>query len=128
MHTHSPRRHATSPMPSSSLWCQYFAVAGDDPRPTLLDALARFDKPGLAVDLGAGTGRDSAELLRRGWRVIAIDREQQAVDRLSAIAAPPRLELRLARFEDAQWPAGGPVKAGFPPPVCPAPGFPPRWA
>src|SRR5439155_13843113 len=41
-------------------WSRYFAVAGDDPRPTLLEALARFDSPGLAVDLGAGTGRDTA--------------------------------------------------------------------
>ena len=87
-----------------SPWGLYFAVAGDDPRPTLLDALRRFDAPGLAVDLGAGTGRDTAELLRRGWRVFAIDREPQAVERLTAIAAPPQLETRLARFEDADWP------------------------
>ena len=44
--------------------------------------LDRFAAPGLAVDLGAGTGRDTAELLRRGWRVIAIDREPEAIDRL----------------------------------------------
>ena len=110
-----------------SPWGQYFAVAGDDPRPTLLDALARFDKPGLAVDLGAGTGRDSAELLRRGWRVIAIDREQQAVDRLSAIAAPPQLELRLARFEDAEWPACELVNASFSLPFCPSQEFTRVW-
>jgi membrane dipeptidase len=110
-----------------SPWGQYFAVAGDEPRPTLLDALARFDMPGLAVDLGAGTGRDSAELLRRGWRVVAIDREQQAVDRLSAIAAPPQLETRLAHFEDAEWPACELVNASFSLPFCPPQEFTRVW-
>ncbi len=59
-------------------WGRYLRLAGDDPRATLVDALERFPAPGLAVDLGAGTGRDSAELLRRGWSVIAFDREQDA--------------------------------------------------
>jgi len=110
-----------------SVWGLYFAVAGDDPRATLLDALARFDTPGLAVDLGAGTGRDTAELLRRGWRVIAIDREQYAVDRLSAIASPPQLETRLARFEDAEWPPSDLVNSSFALPFCPPREFPRLW-
>jgi membrane dipeptidase len=110
-----------------SAWSLYFAVAGDDPRATLLDALARFDTPGLAVDLGAGTGRDTAELLRRGWRVIAIDREQHAVDRLSPIAAPPRLDVRRARFEDAEWPACDLVNSSFALPFCPPQEFPRLW-
>jgi microsomal dipeptidase-like Zn-dependent dipeptidase len=108
-------------------WSLYFAVAGDDPRATLLDALARFDAPGLAVDLGAGTGRDTAELLRRGWRVIAIDREQHAVDRLGGIASPPELETRLARFEDAEWPSCDLVNSSFALPFCPPVAFPRLW-
>ena len=63
-------------------WGRYFAAAGDEPRLTLLDAVARFSAPGLAVDLGCGAGRDTAELLRRGWRVVAIDREPEALERL----------------------------------------------
>jgi microsomal dipeptidase-like Zn-dependent dipeptidase len=110
-----------------SPWGLYFAVAGDDPRPTLLDGVARFDAPGLAVDLGAGTGRDTTELLRRGWRVVAIDREPQAVERLSTIGAPPRLETRLARFEDAEWPACELVNASFALPFCPPQEFPRVW-
>jgi membrane dipeptidase len=108
-------------------WGLYFAVAGDDPRPTLLDAVARFDAPGLAVDLGAGTGRDTAELLRRGWRVVAIDREEHAVERLSAIAAPPQLETRLARFEDAEWPPCELVNSSFALPFSPPREFPRLW-
>jgi microsomal dipeptidase-like Zn-dependent dipeptidase len=110
-----------------SPWRLYFTAAGDDPRATLLDAVARFDAPGLAVDLGAGTGRDTAELLRRGWRVLAIDREQHAVERLSAIAAPPQLETRLARFEDADWPRCELVNSSFALPFCPPPEFSRLW-
>src|SRR5262245_49651753 len=110
-----------------SAWSLYFAVAGDDPRATPLDAPARFDTAGLAVDLGAGTGRDTAELLRRGWRVIAIDRQPYAIDRLSPIAPPPQLETRLARFEDAEWPPCDLVNSSFALPFCPPREFPRLW-
>ena len=61
-------------------WARYYRRAGFDARPTLLDAVGRFPAPGVAVDLGAGTGRDTLELLRRGWRVVAIDGEPEAVE------------------------------------------------
>jgi membrane dipeptidase len=101
-------------------WGRYFDAAGDDPRPTLLEALDRSSSPGLAVDLGAGTGRDTAELLRRGWRVIAIDRESEAIDRLLALVggASPALETRIARFEDATWPACDLLNASYALPFC----------
>ena len=65
-------------------WSRYYAAAGQDPRETLLAALERFDaegRAGLAVDLGCGTGRDTFELLRRGWRVLAIDAQSEALYR-----------------------------------------------
>ncbi len=110
-------------------WGRYFAVAGDDARPTLLDALARFPAPGLAVDLGCGTGRDTAELLRRGWRVVAVDREQEALDRLHALVGPdsPQLETRHGRLEEAAWPACDLVNASFALPFCPPESFPAVW-
>ena len=110
-------------------WGRYFAAAGDEPRPTLLDAVARFSSPGLAVDLGCGTGRDTAELLRRGWRVVAIDREQEALDRLHALAGPDsaQLETRLARFEEASWPVCDLVNASFALPFSPTESFPALW-
>src|SRR5439155_900865 len=108
-------------------WARYFAVAGDDARPTLLDALARFDSPGLAVDLGAGTGRDTAALLRRGWHVVAIDREPEAVERLRALDAGSQLETRLARFEEADWPPCELVNASFALPFCAPEAFPAVW-
>jgi membrane dipeptidase len=110
-------------------WRRYFDHAGDDPRETLVDAISRFDRPGLAVDLGCGTGRDTAELLRSGWSVIAIDGEQEAIDRLTALVGAPgaRLETRVARFDEACWPACDLLNASFALPFCPPDRFPELW-
>jgi SAM-dependent methyltransferase len=110
-------------------WGRYFAAAGVDPRETLRDALARFAEPGFAVDLGCGTGRDTAELLRRGWRVLAIDREQEAIDGLHSLvgADSPALEARRERFEAAVWPACDLVNASYALPFCAPDAFPALW-
>ena len=42
-------------------------------RDTLLSALGNFSTAGVASDLGCGPGKEVAELLRRGWRVEAVD-------------------------------------------------------
>ena len=52
--------------------------------------LERFAAPGLAVDLGAGTGRDTAELLRRGWER-GRDRPRAGGDRAAAPSGGARL-------------------------------------
>lgn len=52
----------------------------------------------LAVDLGCGAGRDARQLLRAGWRVIAVDREPAALETLTTVAGPQlgaRLETRV---------------------------------
>lgn len=117
-------------------WARYYAASGDDPRDTLLDALRRFgDERGgrrLAVDLGCGTGRDTVELLRRGWRVLAIDGEPGDIERLLARpdlaqAERERLETRVARFEDASWPDADLVNSSFALPFCPPQAFPALW-
>src|SRR5579864_1965030 len=93
-------------------WREYYErTEGRPPRRTLLAALDRFGADAgrrRAVDLGCGDGRDTIELLRRGWRVLAIDAEAAAVARLLARPdLPPgaALETRCARFEDTTWPA-----------------------
>jgi tellurite methyltransferase len=99
----------------STNWTRYYDAAGEQPRETLLFALERFEAEAraagrelFAVDLGCGSGRDTAELLRRGWRVLAIDAEAEAIERLLARSdlgsAAGRLETQVARFEDAAWP------------------------
>jgi tellurite methyltransferase len=116
-------------------WREYYErMAGRPPRQTLLTALARFGAAasGLsAVDLGCGEGRDTIALLRRGWRVLAIDAEAAAIARLLARPdLPPgaALETRCARFEDADWPMVDLVNASFALPLCPPQRFPGVWA
>ena len=120
-------------------WQRYYEAAGDDPRETLVFALARFggedgprDRRRFAVDLGCGTGRDTAELLRRGWDVLAIDGEAEAIERLRRRTdlgpeGDRRLATQIARFEEATWPAADLVNASFSLPFCPPQHFDSVW-
>jgi len=117
-------------------WVAYYdRVAGKPPRDTLLAALDLFAREEggagdggdrLAIDLGCGDGRDTIELLRRGWRVIAIDdhpeglrrlRERTEVDVAGAIAAG-RLEIRRTGFAEVGLEACEFVNASFSLPFC----------
>jgi len=111
-----------------SEWTRYYDASGSDPRTTLLDALARFAEPGLAVDLGCGTGRDTVELLRRGWEVVAIDSEAEAVRRLRAtIGEDDRLQTQVGRYEDVTLPPCDLVNASWSLPFCPPLQFEAVW-
>ncbi len=116
-------------------WVAYYeATAGRPPRRTLLEALSRFDPaptPRAAVDLGGGDGRDTIELLRRGWSVLAIDAEPAAIERLRGrpdLPAGAALTCLCQRFEDAAWPAADLVNASFTLPLCPPDRFDDLWA
>jgi len=112
-------------------WARYYDASNDEPRETLLEALERFGEspPGrLAVDLGCGSGRDAAELLRRGWRVLAIDSEPEGLERLRARPeAGAALQTRRARLEEATWPAAELVNSSFALPFCDPGRFPEVW-
>jgi SAM-dependent methyltransferase len=92
-------------------WSAYYqAVQGRPPRETLLFALDRAAEegsaPGFAVDLGCGDGRDTVEILRRGWRVTAIDGAADALERLSQRPDLDKTQLstEVQKFETLQLP------------------------
>jgi SAM-dependent methyltransferase len=123
-------------MSNRETWQEYYEKTGDrPPRATLLFALDKFDGEApdgrrLAVDLGSGNGRDAAELLRRGWRVFAVDAEPKAIEGLSTrfgAKARSRLDGRVARFEDVELPACDLVNSSFALPLCPPADFPRVW-
>lgn len=94
----------------------YEGIKGRPPRATLIRAASSFARPGFAVDLGCGDGRDTVELLRRGWRVLAIDSSEAGIGRLRArddIPEEAALETRVARIEASAWPPADLINASF---------------
>lgn len=103
------------------------------PRPRLMKTLDQYfdNKVGFALDLGCGSGRDSAELLKRGWRVDALDSDlptleaardffQNDLKNLSFIHADFS-DLSLA---DEKYDL---VNASYSLPFCPPPKFHKMW-
>jgi len=93
-------------------------------------AFSAFGSSRFAVDLGCGDGRDTVELLRRGWRVLAIDGHPDGIARLRAkvpAAAMGRLETMVARFEDVPLPRCDLVNASFSIPHCRPADFGAMW-
>lgn len=118
-------------------WADYYkAVANRPPRDTLLAALTNFEqdipnaKSKTAIDLGCGDGRDTIELLRRGWNVIAIDGEQEAITRLKSRSDinTELLQTRIAKFENIDLQSKVDlINASFSLPFCEPKIFPELW-
>ena len=117
-------------------WPGYFqSVLGKGPRETLIAALDSFAQEGvthgLGVDIAAGEGRDSLELLRQGWRVVATDNHPDAFPLLWS-RVPEELKPRLATVEvdfgEMQVPGCELVNASFALPFCCPEDFPGLWS
>lgn len=116
-------------------WPGYFdAVLGKPARETLIAALDAFEKEGvtngLAIDVAAGEGRDTLELLSRGWRVLATDGEPKAFDYLLPRvpeALKPKLETLVVSFDEMHIPTCDLVNASFALPFCEPKVFPVLW-
>ena len=118
-------------------WEAYYKKTGArPPRETLLFALDRFDGElgpddrRFAIDLGSGNGRDTVELLRRGWHVLAVDSEKSATDGLKSREDLPKdalLETHVGRFEEMAFPDADLVNSSFALPLVAPPDFPDLW-
>ncbi|MEO6201517.1 MAG: class I SAM-dependent methyltransferase [Cryobacterium sp.] len=115
-------------------WTGYYnAQTGRRVRSVLLETLElRGDlPPGTAIDIGCGEGTETRYLLANGWRVLAIDADPAAEERVRSGLAREELErltFRRARFEEIdQLPAADLVYAGFALPFCDPAAFPAMW-
>jgi tellurite methyltransferase len=99
-------------------WSGYYEEYGDrEPRALLLEVLDRFG-PGEheAVDLGCGAGVDTLAMLDRGWSVVAIDAQGEAIRRLRRRVGPDlatQLRVVVAPMEDVELPPADLLWASF---------------
>jgi hypothetical protein len=101
-------------------WEPFYAATARNPvRPLCLEAIEAAGPPdgGLAVDLGAGAGRETAALLEAGWRVLALDGAPGAHLRIES-SAPPATRDRLTVAEQSfaaleRLPEAGLIYAGY---------------
>jgi tellurite methyltransferase len=99
-------------MTTRSEWTEYYDEhEGREPREMLLEVLDAFGagEERSAVDLGCGSGIDTLAMLRRGWRVFAIDAEEEAIERVRRRVPgilSGRLTTAVSRMEDVELPAG----------------------
>ena len=109
-------------------WSEYYrATAKWQAASTLTKALALKSKltPGtrrtFAIDLGCGGGRDTLELLRRGWYVLAVDSEPAAISFLRAAVPPEQLRMlrtRVSSFERVRLPRCDLINGSYSLPFC----------
>lgn len=118
----------------SSGWAAYYDKLRDrPPRKTLLAALDACGPPpssAAALDLGCGDGRDAIEMLRRGWRVVGVDSEPEALRQLQARDLPAGSEVTpvVARLEDVPIPLGTLlINSSFAMPLCEPAAFHRLW-
>jgi tellurite methyltransferase len=127
---------ATTPH-SSRKWSGYYRwTAQRPPRELLIRTLDHIDwerktrRTRTAVDLGFGAGNDTLELLRRGWRVLAIDREQAAAEFLAKRVPSHeggRLTVQSSPMQGISLPKVDLVYASYSLPFCPREEFPRLW-
>lgn len=117
-------------------WSSYYEQTGTrPPRKSLIRALDAFESEGsptdrFAVDLGSGSGRDTIEILRRGWPVLAVDAAFEAIEGLMSRSDLPdsaSIETQHSRYENMVLPRCDLVNAGFSLPLCPKRAFPAVW-
>lgn len=113
-------------------WKKYIqATTNRKPRPLLLDALSRFGEfKGFAIDLGCGAGVDAAEILRQGWKLLAIDQQPEALELLRQRTPPSllgNLTGQVATFDQVQLPQADLIWSSMSLPFCPPEYFPRLW-
>ncbi|TBU72276.1 class I SAM-dependent methyltransferase [Pseudomonas daroniae] len=109
----------------------YENTKGAPAMPSLLLALQHWQAPpGLAVDLGCGAGRDTLELLRQGWQVLAVDAEPLAFDYLQPLVPGEQhaaLRCTCSPFQGVELPAAELINGSFALPFCAPADFPGLW-
>jgi hypothetical protein len=117
-------------------WADFYRhTAGREPRPLFAKGMAALDFAGMtpeqAVEIGFGDGTETMFLLASGWRVLAIDSEPAAAERLRS-QVPPKAAVRLtvqsAPAESVALPPFELLYSGYALPFLKPDSFPTFWA
>jgi SAM-dependent methyltransferase len=92
-----------------ALWDERHAarepIESPEPDPTLVDEIGAL-RPGRALDLGAGDGRNAIWLASHGWQVTAVDFSQVALDRGRALATTRGVRVEWQLADLLEWSPG----------------------
>ena len=110
-------------------WSEYYKVVNNrPPRDTLVKALLEFElenrnvKGLYANDLGCGAGNDTAELLSRGFKVFATDKEKESIkiirSKFRKFVQNGNLKTKAVSFEDIKLPEAHLINASYSLPFC----------
>ena len=90
----------------AEIWDARHAAQGPiesaDADPTLVEEVAALT-PGVALDLGAGDGRNAVWLAGHGWCVSAVDFSAVAIDRGQALATAAGVEIDWRQEDLLAW-------------------------
>ena len=82
-------------------WRKFIQLTtGQPPWPQLVRAVELLGRAGDAIDLGCGGGRDTEYLLRRGFRVTAVDASPFAASPLRRLPRQRQLRFVQSEIED----------------------------
>lgn len=82
-------------------WDDYYKKqAGRPVRPLFTRALEYLPESGIAIDLGCGSGAETAALARRGWTVHAIDSAPASIEATRALVGD---DSRLVNFRQVSF-------------------------
>jgi len=117
-------------------WPDYYEITAERPSWTTTTTAAEAfgehpeQSPRFAVDLGCGAGRDSRELLRRGWRVLATDMTPEGIETLRNLTPEVhlgRLETHVSGLAEFEIPLCDLVNANLILPFLPAHDYAATW-
>ena len=111
------------------------ATAGNDPEDDLIDTLGKYPtRKGShyqAIDLGAGGGRDTLAIAKKGWNVLAVDVTPKSLEKIEkdSIRLSGHVTTKLASFQGMKLGGGSAdlVNASYSLPFVSNEAFPSVW-